>query len=192
MEAVLQEVEVNPTIETIYKRRAVRKYKDQPVDKSLIERIINAGRMAPTAMNRQEWKFYVLMDKKVIGSLSPGIIKVVSQFLNWDHDAEGSKSGDVIFHGAPVVIFITGPAKSEWAAMDIGMCSQNIMLAAKSLGLDTCPVGLVKFLEKTEKFSSLGIPKSEHIYLAILVGYGDENPEMHERKGGNVKFLTKL
>jgi nitroreductase len=63
------------------------------------------------------------------------------------------------------------------------------MLAAKSFGLATCPIGLVKFLEKTDKFSSLGIPKSEHIYLAITVGYGDESPEVHERKKGNVKFI---
>jgi nitroreductase len=188
METTL-DVAVNPTIETIYQRRAVRKFKNKLVDKSLIEQIINAGRMAPTAMNRQEWKFYVLMNKETIKSLSPGIIKVASKFLNWVHGTDSSKSEDIIFHGAPVVIFITGPARSEWAAMDIGMCSQNIMLAAKSLGLDTCPIGLVKFLEKTDKFASLGIPKSEHIYIAIIIGYGDESPELHERKEGNVKFI---
>ncbi|MBL7852572.1 MAG: nitroreductase [Cyclobacteriaceae bacterium] len=190
METMMQEVAVNPTMETIYQRRAVRKYKDQPVDPSLMEQIISAGRMAPTVMNRQEWKFYVLMGKKAIASLSPGIVKVASKVLNWAHGADPATAGDIIFHGAPAVIFITGPARSEWAAMDIGMCSQNIMLAAKSLGLDTCPIGLVKFLEKTDKFASLGIPKSEHIYLAIIVGYGDEQPEVHERKKDNIKFLT--
>lgn len=181
---------MNDTLKTMYERRAVRKYKSQSVDKLMIEQIIDAGRMAPSAMNRQEWKFYVLADRKKIEALSPGIIRAAKKFLNWAHGADSSKSSDIIFHGAPTVIFITGPTKSEWAAMDIGMCSQNIMLAAKSLGLDTCPIGLVKFLEKTEKFSSLGIPKSEHIYLAIAVGYGDENPNVHERKKDNLKFIT--
>lgn len=181
---------MSDTHKTIYERRAVRKYKNQPVDKALIEQIIDAGRMAPSAMNRQEWKFYVLTDKKIIESLSPGIVKAAAKVLNWAHGVDSSTSTDIIFHGAPVVIFLTGPAKSEWAAMDIGMCSQNIMLEAKSLGLDTCPIGLVKFLEKTAKFSTLGIPKSEHIYLAIALGYGDEKPEVHERKKDNLKFIT--
>lgn len=187
MEAVIQTSKSNATLKTIYERRAVRKYKDEGVDKSLIQQIIDAGRMAPTAMNRQEWKFYVLMGKKMIESLSPGIVKMASRFLHWAHGS--SDSGDIIFHGAPVVIILTGPAKSEWAAIDIGMCSQNMMLAAKSLGLDTCPVGLVKFLARTTQFSILGIPKSEQIYLAIVLGYGAEAPEPHERKKENVKFI---
>jgi nitroreductase len=181
---------MNDTLKTIYERRAVRKYKDQPVSQSLIEQIIDAGRMAPTAMNRQEWKFYVLMGRKQISELSPAIVKVASKFLNWAHGTDPSKTADIIFHGAPAVIFITGSKKSEWAAMDIGMCSQNIMLAAKTLGLDSCPIGLVKYMEKTKSFASLGIPKSEHLYLAILVGYGDEKPEVHERRKDNLKFIT--
>lgn len=181
---------MNNTLKTIYERRAVRKYQSQPVDSTLIEQIIDAGRMAPTAMNRQEWKFYVLTDQKMIGALSPGIVKIAGKFLHWAHGSDRSNSGDIIFHGAPVVIFITGPANSEWAAMDIGMCSQNIMLAAKSLGLDTCPIGLVKFLAKTEKFESLHIPGSEKIYIAIALGYGAEKPKVHERKRDNLRLIT--
>jgi nitroreductase len=179
---------VNETLKTIYQRRAVRKYKDQPVDKALIEQIIDTGRMAPSAMNRQLWKFYVLMDKKQIGSLSPAIVKVANQFLNWAHGMDKSKTTDIIFHNAPVVIFVTAPKKNEWAAIDIGMCSQNMMLAAKSLGLDTCPIGLAKFLNKPN--TVLGMSSSEEIKLAIVVGYGDEQPEVHERKKDNVKFVA--
>lgn len=168
----------------------MRKYKDRPVDIPLIEQLIDAGRMAPTAMNRQEWKFYVLIGKKQISDLSPAIVKAANKLLNWTHGADPSKASDIIFHGAPAVIFITGPKKNDWTALDIGMCSQNIMLAAKALGLDTCPIGLVKFLRKTKQFSSLGIPKSEHLYLAIIVGYGDEKPEVHERKRDNLTFIT--
>ncbi|MBL0745748.1 nitroreductase family protein [Chryseolinea lacunae] len=68
----------NETIATIYQRRAVRNHKVKPVEKDLIEQIIDAGRMAPSAMNRQLWKFYVLTDWELIGSLSPRIVKVAN------------------------------------------------------------------------------------------------------------------
>jgi nitroreductase len=179
----------NETLKTIYQRRAVRKYKDQPVDKALIEQIIDAGRMAPSAMNRQLWKFYVMTDKKKIRELSPTIVKVANKVLSWAHGMDSTKTTDIIFHNAPVVIFITGPKKNEWAALDIGMCCQNMMLAAKSFGLDTCPIGFAKLLEKTDKLSVLGMSSSEEIKLAIIAGYGDEDPPVHERKKDNVKYL---
>jgi nitroreductase len=179
---------VNETLKTIYERRAVRKYKALPVDKHMIEQIIDAGRMAPSAMNRQLWKFYVLTDKNLITSLSPAIVKIANKFLNWAHGMDKTKTTDIIFHNAPVVIFVTAPKKNEWAAIDIGMCCQNMMLAAKSLGLDTCPIGLAKFLNKPN--SGLGMSSIEEIKLAIIVGYGDEQPEVHKRKKDNIKFVT--
>jgi len=183
---------MNEILKTIYERRAVRKYKDQPVDKMLIEEIIDAGKMAPSAMNHQLWKFYVLMDKEQIRSLSPFIVKVANKVLSWAHGVDQSNTTDIIFHNAPVVIFITAPKKNEWAALDVGMCCQNIMLAAKSLGLDTCPIGFAKFLEKTNKISVLGLSPSEQIQLAIIVGYGDETPPVHERKKDNVQFISPV
>ncbi len=179
----------NETLKTIYQRRAVRKYKDQPVDKALMEQIIEAGRMAPSAMNRQPWKFYVLTDRKVIDSLSPTIFKVANKVLKWAHGIDHTIPTDLIFYHAPVVIFVTSPKRNEWAALDIGMCCQNMMLAAKSLGLDTCPIGFAKMLEKTDKISILGMSSSEQIQLAIIVGYGDEDPPVHDRKKDNVKYL---
>jgi nitroreductase len=181
---------MNETLKTIYQRRAVRKYKDRPVDKKLIEQIIDTGRMAPSAMNRQLWKFYVLTDKKLIGSLSPAIVKIANKVLSWAHGVDSSTTTDIIFHNAPAVIFVTAPKKNEWAAIDVGMCCQNMMLAAKSFGLDTCPIGFAKFLQKTNKVSVLGMSSSEEIKLAIIVGYGDEQPKVHERKKDNVKFIT--
>lgn len=183
-------MKTNETLRTIYARRAVRKYKDQPVQKALIDQIIDAGRMAPSAMNRQLWKFYVLTNKKQIESLSPVIVKIANKIVSWVHGIDTPKTADIIFHNAPVVIFITAPKKSKWAPIDIGMCCQNMMLAAKSLGLDTCPVGLAKLLEKSDKISILGLSSSEQIQLAIIVGYGDENPPVHKRKKNNVKFIS--
>jgi nitroreductase len=64
------------TLKTIFERRAVRKYLPVMVDDELLEKIIDAGRMAPSAMNGQPWKFYVATHKDTIASFSRAIVKV--------------------------------------------------------------------------------------------------------------------
>ena len=146
----------NETLKTIFERRAVRKYLPYMIDDDVLEKIIDAGRMAPSAMNGQPWKFYIVTHKDTIALFSNEIKKITSKvvlkaavkhpvqilktLLHFSPGSIGLESEDPIFHGAPVVIFITSPKDNEWAGLDIGMCAQNMMLAAKSLGLDSCPV----------------------------------------------------
>lgn len=197
----------NETLKVIYERRAIRKFIDKPVKKEDVEQLLDAARMAPSAINKQPWKFYVLTKKETIqnyskeitkaakmGILKIGLKEVVKTLIHPGnfHLKDGLdffKADDPIFHGAPVVIFITSPKNNEWAALDIGMCSQNIMLAAKSLGLDSCPVGLAKFVEQSSIYPELNIPKSEQVNLAIVIGYGDETPNVHERIKNNAVYL---
>jgi nitroreductase len=196
---------MNEIIKTIFERRAVRKYKEMSVSKALIEQLLEAGRMAPSAMGKEPWKFYIVTSKDDIKLYSKEIIKegmhnfpamgikkavkaVASGITHLSTIVDFFKAEDPVFHGAPVVIFIAAEKDDEWAALDIGMCSQNIMLAAKSLGLDSCPVGFAKFIEKTKDYNKLGIPKDEQIHLAIIIGYGDENPEIHERNKKNAVY----
>lgn len=195
------------TLKTIYERRSVRRFTGQSVDRQLIEQLIAAGRMAPSALNKQPWKFYVVTNKEMIHELSKeiyregakkilktGVKQVVKTGLQLlTHFAESLhalKSEDVIFHGAPVVIFITGPCYDEWAALDIGMCAENIMLAAKAAGLESCPVGFAKFVTETRLFPQLHIPGTEEVYLSVILGYGAETPSPPERKKNNILFIN--
>lgn len=196
---------LNPTLKTIYTRRAVRNYKNIEVDYHLIEQIIEAGRMAPSAINKQPWKFYVLTNRETMAILSKEIarhllktmvkrgvkelIKTTKDVLHFPHSADFLKGEDPVFHGAPVAIFITTPKDNEWAQLDTGMCSQNIMLAAKSLGLDSCPVGMAKYAEQSKSYVKLNIPKDEQVQLAIIVGYGNDSPAAPERMKQNLFFL---
>jgi nitroreductase len=196
---------MNDTLKTIYARRAVRKFKDKIIEKSTLEEIINAGRMAPSAINMQPWKFYILTKADEIqefskeiakaaakGMLQSGIkniVKTASSALHLSHGIDFLTAKDPIFHGAPVVVFISSPKDNEWAALDIGMCSQNMMLAAKSLGLESCPVGLGKFVEQTTIYSKLNIPTSEKVNIALIFGYGDENPAPKERIKNNTLYI---
>jgi len=197
---------MNEVIKTIYERRAIRKFKDKTVDKKIIEQLLEAGKMAPSAINKQPWKFYVVTKKedvqlfsKEIGTAAlksipqmgvKNIVKAAaSSIMHLSHGIDFLKAPDPVFHEAPVVIFITAPKDNEWAGLDVGMCSQNIMLAAKSMGLDTCPVGFGKFIMKAKSYSKLNIPNMEQVLLAIIIGYGNETPEVHERKRDNVVYL---
>ncbi len=196
---------MNEILKNIYDRRAVRKYKNVSVSKDLIEILLDAGRMAPSAMNRQPWKFYVLTDVKKIKAFSKEIAENAIKEIKHVSPKEASevnlssfhlstminflKNEDHVFYGAPVVIFITSPKTDEWGAIDTGMCAQNIMLAAKALGLDSCPVGFARFITQAKDYYKLNIPDEEQVQLAIIVGYGDEQPEVHERMENNAVYL---
>jgi nitroreductase len=196
---------MNAIIRNIYERRAVRKYKDVTVPTEIINQLLDAGRMAPSAMNRQPWKFYVLTDKKKIKTFSKEIAgiavgelkhvglkeaaKLTLSFFHFSKMIDFLKNDDHIFYGAPVVILITTPSADEWGALDVGMCAQNIMLTAKAVGLDTCPVGFAKFITQAKDFFSLNIPASEQVHLAITLGYGDEHPAIHERIENNAFYV---
>jgi nitroreductase len=67
------------TLQTIYERRSVRKYRNQMVEKNTIEKILDAGRMAPSAMNEQPWKFYVVTHQETIQSFSKEISKITAK-----------------------------------------------------------------------------------------------------------------
>src|ERR1017187_8438023 len=112
---------MNEVLRTIYERRAVRKFKTKPVDREVIEQVIDAGRMAPSAINNQSWKFYVLTQKEDIALFSKQIAKAAIKSIpkmGVKNVVKAAVSGmthlslginfltaeDPVFHGAPVVI----------------------------------------------------------------------------------------
>lgn len=198
----------NETLTTIFDRRAVRKYLPEMIGDDLLEKVLDAGRMAPSAMNRQPWKFYIATHADTIASFSKAIAKVaakeilktavrhpVDTFKTLIHFTTGPvhlPDEHSIFHGAPVVIFITAPKANEWARLDVGMCAQNIMLAAQSLGLSSCPVGFAKYIEKTAVFHKLEVPSLEEVLLAVVLGHGAEHPVPHPRVKDNAIFIDRM
>lgn len=203
---IKETVQTTDTIHIICTRRAVRKYKDKAIDIGIIEKILDAGRMAPSAINKQPWKFYLLTNKDTIRLFSKeikkiafkdfvksGPVKIIQAAVHLLHFLPGAadllKTSDPVFYNAPLVVFITAPTSNEWASLDVGMCAQNMMLAAKSLGLDSCPVGFGKYVEHTKIYSTLNIPSTDEVKLAIVFGYGNESPQMHKRERNNAFFL---
>lgn len=196
----------NSTLDIIYSRRSVRKYKQEPIARKTIEQIIEAGRMAPSAMNLQPWSFYVLTDTGQIALFSKeisrtavirmarhGMRQLLKSAVGLYHayrSMDFKFSDDPVFHGAPVVIFLSAPVDNNWAAIDVGMCAQNMLLAAESLGVSGCPVGFGTIVQYVKDYPLLKIPENERVVLAVVIGYADEHPVMHPRRKNNVFFLN--
>ena len=72
--------EWTPTEETILKRRSIRMYKKEQVPEFMINRILEAGRFAPSAGNCQPWKFIVIRDPEVIKGLTDATVKICKLF----------------------------------------------------------------------------------------------------------------
>jgi len=194
-------------IQTIYSRRSVRRYKQKEVAREVIEQIIDAGRMAPTAMMEQPWKFYILTNPELIDEFSKAIIKTLAKEMVMAGASGIGKlalgavynlfhnnvfNGPDIFYGAPVVIFLTAPKDEPWACYDISMCAQNMMLTATALGLDSCPLGVGKYVEHTSIYYKLKIPYPEQVFLALIIGYGDEHPKARARRKDNEIFIDHV
>ena len=168
--------------EAILSRRSCRKYQTKDIPKEVIDDIILAGKSAPTAMNRQEIKFYVIHNNiKKIQSIGAKVM---------ENRARAGKSGgwmeeykkkyeveDVIFYDCPCIIALTAEKSGDeradyWHLMDAGIVTGNILTMATNYGLGTVPIGIANFLNQEAVLEGIGADKSkEHLLLVISLGY---------------------
>ena len=94
---------------------------------------------------------------------------------------------DPLFYEAPLLMIVLKPKVSTWASFDCAAASQNMMLAAKSLGLGSCAIGMSRLLRSKQRMlDKLSIPQDHELYLTIAFGYPDEDPELKPREQGYV------
>ncbi len=146
--------------EVIKKRRSIRRYKETPVPKEKILKILEAAKMAPSAAHRQPWHFIVVEDKEAIKKLAKS---------PWAADA-------------PVMIvgLADQEASPNWCLNDHGIAFEHIVLAATDLGLGTCWMGQSNREELVKDL--LGIPDKYKVVALTPVGVPDETPSPKERK----------
>jgi nitroreductase len=181
----------NEILECIYTRRSIRRYLDKPVPDELIEELLRAAVMAPSARNTQPWKFTVITNRDEIGRL--GRLALKQQQLLGKMLGVGSKvTGiDPIFYAAPLLIFISGQADYKYLKDDVNLAVQNMFLAAHSLGLGSCWIGLALPLNKDKKvLAELGIPKKCEIVAPLIFGYPAQiKDKIPERKPEVIKWI---
>jgi len=171
-------VSINPVIEAIKSRRAIRSYEDKPVPDSAIQTMLEAATYAPSAINIQPWKFTLVTNKEAMKHLSdtakPNLIRMLPDV--GDEGLMGLKKrlSDPqynIFYNAPLLIFVSG-IKSTYTIYDCAMAAQNMMLAAYTLGIGSCWIGTAVALANDPKVKTeLGVPDDHDVHAAIIFGY---------------------
>lgn len=165
-------------LELILRRQSDRKYSKKPVETEKLDRIIEAGRMAPSACNAQPWKFVVVTDPSLIQKLSQAATERVTGMNNFVSQAPVHI---VIVREKPNLSSkIGGKIKNkDYSHIDIGIATENICLQAKSEGLGSCIIG---WFDEKQVRNILGIPSSKRVELIITLGYSMSEYREKKRK----------
>lgn len=168
------------TIEMIKDRRSIRKYKSEAVPREIIEKIVDAGLYAASGMNRQQTIVVAITDKETRDRLAK------------DNASIMGRDGDP-FYGAPAVLVVLAAADCFTGIYDGSLVMGNLMLAAHSLGVDSCWIHRARETFEMPQWKQflkdLGV---EGDYIGIgncILGYRDmEYPQAPERKEKRVFF----
>ncbi len=143
-------------MKAIQGRRSTRSFLDRPVEEEKLRDVLEAGRLAPSARNMQDWRFIVVRDEATRQQL-----------------AEAARNQEFVGQ-APVVIAACGTSDlvmtcGQFAyALDVAIAVDHMTLAAFSLGLGTCRIGA--FYEgKVKKI--LGVPEEVRVVALLPLGY---------------------
>lgn len=183
----------------IYERRSIRKFqkKDVPID--LLNKILDAGRVAPSAKNRQPWKYIVFGNKHkedLLKAMAEGLQreeKGITDLRRSQHGIPDARNTLRIMQEAPIIVVVINTnAKSPFLPVDsdariteicdslsIGASIENMLLTAEEVGLGALWIANTCFAY-TELTTYLGT--DEQLVCAIAIGYADERPEPRPRK----------
>ncbi len=144
-------------------RRSVRTYTDEAISKEQIETILEAGTWAPTGMGREPWQFIVIEDKKQIKYISDETKLLIKQKMP-SVSERVSTEADVVCYDAPVLVLVCIEKDPQWdniSLLDSVLATQNMFLKAYELGLGTCYMGFVSFLNsKPDVLRKMAFPKT--------------------------------
>lgn len=155
---------MNETIKTIKERRSIRSYKDKAVSKEILEELVDCGRLAPSARNNQLWEFIIVTEKETLTKLSETI-------------STGPFIGD-----AAACIIVCGDSSNHHLIEDGSAATENILVAAHSLGLGACWVAGVNRTYDGDVKNILEIPEGIDMVSIIPIGYPSEEATMGSKR----------
>lgn len=176
----------------IQDRRSIRTYQPRPVSRAGIEAVVRAGALAPSAKNRQPWRFVVVQGdskQEMLAVMAGGLRREKHEPMLRDSAPmiQGAVRTMRIMEQAPVVIFVLQPGGHSLCdapdaegrvfercdMQSIGACMENMSLAAASLGLGSLWIGDIYFAydELTAWLAS-----DHELAAAMALGYAAEQP----------------
>jgi nitroreductase len=170
--------EAKEILDLILRRQSDRKYSNRPVEQEKLDRIIEAGRMAPSACNAQPWKFIIINEPELVAKVAEA---ASAPLLGMNTFVSQAPVQIVVVREKPNLTSKIGASikDKDYSLIDIGIASENICLQAKAEGLGSCMLGW--FDEPVVK-KLLGVPKTKRVELIISIGYSLSNQREKRRK----------
>lgn len=187
---------MNEVLKCIYERKSVRNYKDREVPDGVINDLLKAAIQAPSGMNEQPWGFVIVKDRGLLKEMSDFCKKKLRVLLflagligKFKPDVQKRlvdkiKSKELnLFYNSPCLIIICAKKKAMSKILDASAAAQNMLLAAHSLGLGGCWIGLAMPVDHDKKWRErLGIPQDYTIVAPLIIGYADDASVKKERQ----------
>lgn len=169
----------NAVIENIMTRTSIRDFKDTPIEDSKIETLLRAAMAAPTAGNKQPWRFIVINDRYTLNAISDNF-----------HSMSMAKK-------APLAIVVCGDLNAtfpgdgaDYWIQDASAATENLLLAAHSMGLGAVWCGIYPQMQRVEKLKEMLVLPDDIVPLNVIpIGYPAQDPKPKDKwKPGNVHF----
>lgn len=169
----------NEVLKNIYSRRSIRDYLPDDIPDDVVRELIRAATYAPSAGNMQPWRFVVIKNRDLIAKLS-GRAKEL-----WMEQAGKSSRPELkslanmvsrpnfdVFFKAPLLIMIFSDRDAFSPQIDCALAGENMMLAAQSLGIGSCWIGLASPLgEDPVILAELSVPDGCRLEGTLVFGY---------------------
>ncbi len=161
---------MNPKLELIFSRRSIRKFQDKPVPEELITDLLEAGMSAPSAVAKDPWHFIVVQSRETLEKIIE-----IHQYAK-------------MLRQAPLAFIVCGDINQahlqelSYMLQDLSAGVENIMIAANTLGLGTCWLGIHPREERIAGIRELfNLPDNIIPMCGIAIGYPAEQPEARTR-----------
>ncbi|MCC8358103.1 MAG: nitroreductase [Oscillospiraceae bacterium] len=168
---------MNQVLESLKTRRAIRKYKAEPVRKEDLDAVLEAGIYAPTAMGAQRACIVAVTNKAERDAIS----RMNAAVMGRDDDP---------FYGAPAVIVVFGDSSWAQGKKDGSLIMGNMLNAAHAIGLGSCWIDRAEESFNSPEGQALkkkwGVPEEYTGVGNCILGYPDETPEPKPRKEGYI------
>jgi nitroreductase len=148
----------------IANRHSVRKFISKPIPKDVLERIVDAGRLAPTARNVQPWEFVVVTDRETLKKI-----------------AEITDTGKFIAEAGACIAVVCQATK--YYLEDGCAATENILIAASALGVHSCWVAGDKKPYGQNILSLLAVPPQHNLVSLLALGYADGEAKTYVKRG---------
>lgn len=175
------------TKKVIEKRRSIRSFKDEDVSNEVIEDIINCGRLAPSAKNRQNWYFIVLRN-----NIKDKVADLMLEYANNNDETEERKKLNApssvkptanVIKQAPILVLIFREKDDNWIVADnlsIGACVENMCLRATDLEIGSLWIRDIVYV--AEDVAKLVGRENIELNCAVSFGIANQNPKQRPRK----------